>query len=270
MCTRMKKLHLTTTVLVAFAAVGSAAAADLPAAPVYKAPLLAPTPAYDWTGLYIGGHFGAGWSEVQDTALTVFPSSAVFPVGTPFSQLNKSGFLGGVQAGFNWRISNWVIGVEGDYSWADLTGSESTRSPVAPAISDTTNGKTSDLALATGRLGYAWNNWLFYLKGGGAWAQASATSQSFSGSTVVATSSSSVDRSGWTVGGGIEWGFWGNWSAKIEYNHIDFGTQQVTVVGLSGVIAGQSALRNSTARPDLVKAGLNYRFNWGSPVVAKY
>jgi outer membrane immunogenic protein len=265
----MRKLLLTTTTLVAFAAVGSAGAADLPV----KAPPMVATPvAYNWTGIYFGGNFGGGWSELDVSAVTEFPGTTSFPPGTQFTRRNGSGPLGGVQGGFNWQFNNFVIGVEGDYTWSNITGSETTRSLVNPAITETTTGTVTDIALATGRLGYAWNNWLLYIKGGGAWSRGHSSSNTFNGAGVIVDSTaSSATRSGWTIGGGVEWGFWNNWSAKIEYNHIDFGSEQTTSVGTFGPITGTTALRNSSETIDIVKFGLNYRFNWGySPVVARY
>jgi outer membrane immunogenic protein len=262
----MRKLLLGSVALVALA-VGPAMAADMRPAPVYtKAPIMEPS--YNWTGLYIGGHVGGGWGTSQSTTNTEFPASIAYPIGTSFSQNNETGGLGGVQGGFNYQFSNWVIGVEGDYSWANVTGNETTQSPVFAAVSETTTTKLSNLALATGRLGYAWSNWLFYVKGGGAWGNYSSSSNVLIGGALTATTSSSATRNGWTFGGGIEWGLWNALSAKVEYNHIDFGTATVTVVGLTGNIAGQSALRNTSATVDVVKVGLNYRFNWGGGMVA--
>jgi outer membrane immunogenic protein len=146
--------------------------------------------------------------------------------------------------------------------WSDLTGNATSISAVNTGVTSVENAKITDIALATARLGYTMNNWLFYAKGGGAWGQGSATSQTFfNGNVVGATSTNTVDRSGWTVGGGIEWGFLPSWSAKIEYNHIDFGTHSVSVLGTFGSISGATSLVNGRETIDIVKVGLNYRFN---------
>jgi outer membrane immunogenic protein len=267
----MKKLFLISTALVAFAGASPVFAADLSAAPVYKGPVAAPVPMYNWSGFYIGGNLGGEWLSSQTSILTQFTPTDAYRVGTSLNQLNTSAFVGGAQGGFNWQFSNWVIGFEGDYIWSHDTGSATTQSIVVPSISATVDATGKSLELAAGRVGYAWNNWLFYVKGGGAWEQASATSETFRSSTLIDTTSTNIDRSGWTIGGGIEWGFWANWSAKIEYNYIDFGTQTFTSIGTSGAIAGLSALRNSSATVDLIRAGVNYRFNWWSPsVVPRY
>lgn len=262
----MKKL-LVGVVGLAACSIVPALAADL--APSYKAPMVAPVAVYNWTGFYIGGHIGGGWGDQRDTELA--PGTVAFPTGTVFSGHDTSGFLGGVQGGFNWEASNhFVLGVEGEYTWSDLTATSSTVSVVNGFVS-TTTVKTKDLALATGRLGYAANNWLFYVKGGGAWGQGNS-----SGSGVLVTgapfdtTSSSSNRSGWVVGAGVEWGFAPNWSAKIEYNHIDFGSNTVTITSVPVAGAVTTSFVRSSETIDLVKAGVNYRFNWGGPVVAKY
>src|ERR1700733_8524596 len=123
---------------VAFAANG-AIAADL--APVYKARPMAP-PVYNWSGIYFGGHLGGGWSAENDALVTAFPAAPAFPAGTALATDNLSGILGGVQGGFNWQFGgNWVIGFEGDFSWADVNGSATTGSAVLPAFSQTVNSR---------------------------------------------------------------------------------------------------------------------------------
>jgi outer membrane immunogenic protein len=116
-------------------------------------------------------------------------------------------------------------------------------------------------------LGYAANNWLFYVKGGGAWTQGNSNGNGFlANGTFFESTSSSTNRSGWVVGGGVEWGFTPNWSAKIEYDHIDTGSTNVTI----NTSRATTSFVSSSSTIDLVKAGVNYRFNWGGPVVAKY
>jgi outer membrane immunogenic protein len=258
----MKKLLFASAALALFAA--PAFAADLPMA-TKAPPMMAPVAVYNWTGFYIGGHIGGGWGDEGSTELA--PGTVSFPIGTVFSSHDTSGFLGGVQGGFNWEASNhFLLGVEGEYSWSDLTATSRTVSVVNGFIS-TTTVKTKDLALATGRIGYAADNWLFFVKGGGAWGQGNSNGTgTLASGAFFDTTSSSSNRSGWVVGAGVEWGFAPNWSAKIEYNHIDFGN---TTVGIASSTGTTSFVRSSETI-DLVKAGVNYRFNWGGPVVARY
>ena len=257
----MKKLLFASAALAIVAA--PAFAADMPMAT--KAPMMVPMAVYNWTGFYVGGHIGGGWGDERATEIA--PGTGTFPIGTVFNNHNTSGFLGGVQGGFNWEASNhFVLGVEGEYSWTDLSATSTTVSLVN-GFSSTTTVKTNDLALATGRLGYAANNWLFFVKGGGAWGQGNSNGRgTLASGAFFDTTSSSTNRSGWVVGAGVEWGFAPNWSAKLEYNHIDFGS---TTVGIASSAVATSFVRSSETI-DLVKAGVNYRFNWGGPVVARY
>lgn len=250
-------------IILALASMGAPVwAADL--APSYKAPPMAPVALYDWAGFYVGGHVGGGSAIDNDTELA--PGNAPFPAGTAISTYHASGFLGGVQGGYNWQASNnLVLGVEGEYSWADLSGIATTVSVVPGFLngfSTTDTVKLKDVALATGRLGYAANNWLFFVKGGGAWGHGSSRGNDFlANGTFADNPSSNSSRTGWVVGGGIEWGFAPNWSAKIEYNHVDFGSRTVAINTTLGTTF--TSFLSSTDRTDLVKAGVNYRFNLG-------
>jgi outer membrane immunogenic protein len=250
-------------------------AADLPAKAYTKAPVM-PVSVYNWTGFYIGGHVGGAWADSGSTELD--PGTGAFPSGTVFDKAHPHGFLGGGQIGYNWQIpSNLVIGIEGEWSWADVKGSETTVSTVTtPAILrglySTSTHKTDDYATLAGRLGYAANNWLVFVKGGAAWERAGSTSvANLANGTVDDTSAvANYWRSGFVVGVGVEWGFAPNWSAKLEYNHLDFGSVNLQNLSLTGATAGTISNVRSTATAEIVKAGVNYHFNFGGPVVASY
>ena len=103
------------------------------------------------------------------------------------------------------------------------------------------------------------------MKGGGAW-----TNDKYAVSTAATGAlreSGSASRDGWTVGAGLEYMFAPNWSAKVEYDYYDFGNKSTLLVSPAGV-AGDTI--NSKLTVNTVKAGVNYHFNWGGPVVAKY
>jgi outer membrane immunogenic protein len=104
-----------------------AAAADMPT----KAPAYAPVAMYNWTGFYVGGQAGGGWSSSQTT---IVQGGTNFPAGYVNNTINANGFLGGGYAGFNYQINQFVIGIDGDYSWADLSGSGSDISPIMAAL----------------------------------------------------------------------------------------------------------------------------------------
>jgi outer membrane immunogenic protein len=147
-------------------------------------------------------------------------------------------FMGGVQVGYDYQFSpNWVMGLEANYSFKDTNGVFANR----------------NLGSVTGRLGYTWGPTLLYAKGGYAWADTRFTN-GFGGDG---------GRDGYTVGAGLEYLFTQNWSGKIEYQYYDFGN--VNVFDNTGAFAGR--FRNDE---HTIKVGLNYRFGWGGPVVAKY
>ncbi|MEO6382143.1 MAG: outer membrane beta-barrel protein [Nitrobacter sp.] len=264
----MKKLLVAGTATAALLIGASAASgADLAARPYTKAPPMVAS-VYNWTGFYIGGHIGGGWADQGATELD--PGTGAFPTDTVFARKNLSGFLGGVQGGYNWQAgNNFVLGIEGEYTWADVSGSATSVSTVPRLLgfSSTSTSKLQDIALITGRLGYAENNWLLYVKGGGAWGQQKSSAvNTFANGTLFDTNSSSSDRSGWVVGVGAEWAFAPNWSAKLEYNYIDFGSANVTNNASNGT---QSFVRSSET-VNIVKAGLNYHFNFGGQTAGRY
>ena len=208
---------LAAVAVVGFASVASAA--DMPTkapAPAVVVPI-----AYNWTGFYVGGQVGGGWASSTTTDVD---GTLAFPPGYVHPAINYSGVLGGGYAGFNYQINQFIIGIDGDYSWADLTGSASEASQInAPMTSF--NDKIKWIATLTGRLGYAMNNWMIFVKGGGAWAGfSSSTNTVTTGGAAFSSGSSSETRDGWTVGTGVEWGFAPHWSTKLEYDYVGFST----------------------------------------------
>jgi len=220
----------------------AASAADL-GRPVYKAPPPAVVAAYNWSGFYIGGHLGGAWSSEEVTDFGAVPALT----GSP----DPDGFIGGAQVGFNWQADRWVFGIEGDWSASGVDGAATLDGPFT--------SETSWYATLTGRIGYAWDNWMWYVKGGAAWADIEYGYNTFG--TVSDT------RVGWTVGTGIEWALAPQWSAKLEYNYLDFGKDTYTFTDAIGPFTV-----DADTQVHMVKAGINYRFGgFGkAPVVANY
>lgn len=231
----------------------SSSAADLGARPIAKAPIAAPIAIYNWSGFYIGGHVGGIWSDKDWTTTLVGPG---IPLGGVLGSHTADGFLAGGQIGFNWQTGAWVFGIEGDASWTNADGAHGC-GVVAPGFAGAAAVCSTNinwLATLTGRVGYAFNNVLLYAKGGVAWIDDDHTvSNPVAGLAVLG----SVTRTGWTVGAGLEYGFTPNWSAKIEYNFMDFEDVRV-VAPITGV-----ALFDVAQQAHVVKGGINYRFNWG-------
>ena len=240
----MKKIALAALGLGALA--GPAFAADMPV----KAPPPAPAPAYSWTGCYIGGHFGGLWADKEWTNRT--PGSTFN--GQSRGDNNVDSWLAGVQAGCDYEFSGgYLVGVQGDYAWTNGTGSHT--DPITPAYTDSANIKS--LASVTGRAGYAWNRFLGYVKGGGAWER---DDYRITGTLVGVVVDVSADetRSGWTAGVGGEYAFTNFLSGFVEYDYYDFGTRDLT---FSPDSLGRIQIVGIRETKSVVKAGLNWRFH---------
>jgi outer membrane immunogenic protein len=219
---------------------GPAGAADLPVgpAPLAVAPVAsAPAALFSWTGFYIGGHLGVGfdrssWSDPLGGANNVFTSGA--------------GFLGGAQAGANWQFNRLVLGVEGDFNYAGLTGSG------ADSLGNAIGTKTNWTSTVTGRIGGAFDRLLIYGKGGVAFARDQNSFTDLAGNSA----SSALNRTGWTAGVGLEYGISANWSAKVEYDYLNFGPQALNFT------TATTPSYTTNARLDVheIEAGVNFRF----------
>jgi outer membrane immunogenic protein len=207
----MKRLVVGAAALAAVGWTASAEAADLNYGQRAPYTVNQPLNAYSWAGPYLGANLGYEWGSVNN------------------NPAKPSGFVGGVQAGYNFQTGPWVFGVEGDIQAA---GADDTFAP----------WKFSNPWFGTlrGRAGYAFSNVLFYGTAGLAFGELRA--QTF-GWTESHTSA------GWTIGAGAEVGFAPNWSAKLEYLYIDLSTSQFAITGVSN---GYSA--------SVVCAGVNYHF----------
>ncbi len=265
----MKKLLIASASIAALAASGAAMAADM--APAYKAPP-PPMPVFSWTGFYFGGNAGSGWGT-KDETLEVGPFGPVPANSLALAQVGINGFLAGGQVGYNWQWGWAVFGIEGDFDWADLHGT----APCLVVVS--CSAKVNWVADLTARLGFTAveNRALIYIKGGAAWDQTDFTDNitlALPGGPFSATGAGSQTRFGWLLGTGIEYAFAPNWSAKVEYDFIDFGTFNVplNVTATIPLPPGLPAFSsNVDERIHMIKFGLNYRFNWGGgPVVANY
>lgn len=230
-------------------------AADLTTAPP---PILAATP-YNWTGLYTGDEVGGGWFRDQTT---VVDGSASFPSGTVLNPATGGGVLAGSYAGFNYQFNQIVVGIDGDYIRAGISAPTETTGPTG--FLSTTTVDIRWAASVTGRLGYAVNNLLLFVKGGAAWAEFGSTGVTYNpvGGAVADTSSRDTHQ-GWTIGAGLDWGFAPNWAMKFEYDYAKFATANFDITD-TALPAGTVTFpaRSSTSNLQTVKLGVEYRFNW--------
>lgn len=256
-----------------------------------KAPVKALPPivtAVSWTGFYLGGFAGVDYGTTD--------MRFVNDPGNAGAKTWAVGAIGGLQAGYNHQINQWVLGVEGDIGWTNLRGGRACGTangldangvPIpgpagfTPAFL-TCQDRMDWIATATARVGYAYERTLYYVKGGAAFTedrlaigciidpalngggggvaprrcanQAGVTTNGFTGSS---------SRVGWTIGYGVEFALGNNWSAKAEYDYIDFGRRTTAMSdGTTSISAHPTQSQ--------VKIGVNYRFTPGATVVAKY
>jgi outer membrane immunogenic protein len=238
-------------------AVAPARAADLPApAPGYYPPAYAPA-LYDWTGFYIGGHVGGGMPQDTFTQNGASPTTPATNLFDPI-EIHPAGVVGGGQIGANFQFSSWVVGAEALWSATSITGSGTVLTSAGIYQRMTTS--IIDFAAATGRIGYAFNSFLPYVKAGGGWMQVHYTQDALINLGVafpapaVPTQEIKDMRSGFTAGFGVEYGLTESFSAKLEYDFYDFGTKNYNFA--TTPLSIQSYFH-------VVEFGLNYRFNWG-------
>jgi outer membrane immunogenic protein len=273
----MKKQMLLGASFVAVAPTMMANARDL--AP--SAPLVAPP--YNWTGLYVGIAGGYAWGHSDQTdsgTLGTFgatgptgptgatgptgptgptgatgptgptgPTGATGPTGIPADgSYRVNGGLVGQTIGYNWQKGPWVFGLEGDYSWSDISGSSNACGPNS-GIPHSCGTRLYSLGTVRDRIGYALGaagNWLPYVTGGLAVGELKAWDN-------LTPASGSNFRAGWTVGGGIETAFAANWTFKVEYLYVDLGSRQMfdVVPGVPETVS---------FRANIIRAGINYQF----------
>jgi outer membrane immunogenic protein len=215
--------------------------------PPYVPPVYAPPP-FSWTGFYVGGNIGGAWAnrDVTDTFL-----------GVNFNNGNSNGvFIGGAQLGYNWQVGYAVLGIEADFDGAANNNNTLT----VGALQVTLNNRW--ITTLAARFGLTNGPWLFYGKVGGGWVGSDdfTVANLTTGSSITVSNNNS--NSGWLVGAGIEWAFAPNWSTKVEYNYLGLDDRTFTVP--AGFLAGDT-FTLSNRNVQMVKWGINYRFNWGGP-----
>jgi outer membrane immunogenic protein len=246
----MKKFLLATVGVAALGIAAPASAADLAPRPYTKAPPPVVAPIYDWTGFYIGANGGYGWSH-RCLDITAINNVSVFEAE---GCRNAGGGVAGGQIGYRWQTNNFVFGLEAQGDWANLRNSND--SLFFPG--NTWTSKTTALGLFTGQVGYAWNNVLWYVKGGAA--VANQRWDLFNVPTGIGINQAERTRWGGTVGTGVEYGFAPNWSVALEYDYLFRVSNSSTF--LTPALAPDITAITANTRSDvnMVTARINYRF----------
>ena len=235
----MNRLLLAALGLAAIAGT-SALAADMPRGrplPPPRAP--AYVPFFTWNGFYVGINAGYGFGRSAWTDTVTQDSTGNFNVNGPM--------VGGT-VGYNLQFGTFVLGLEGDLDWTNIKGSVTAN---CPSTCETSNHW---LGTARGRIGYAFDRFMPYLTGGAAFGDVKGS--------LLGVGDFKQTKVGWTAGGGVEYAFAGNWSAKIEYNYVDLGSQRENYNIVLGGAQTQSLTfrENIEHRLHIVKVGGNYKF----------
>jgi opacity protein-like surface antigen/outer membrane receptor protein involved in Fe transport len=198
--------------------------------------------AYYWGGPYVGANFGGAFSAGEHV---------LTPIG--YGATNPSGVLGGLQFGYNYQVApTWLVGIEAELDWTSAQGKSNFVDPAGTAsLSITSDHNWYDTL--SGRIGYVMGPLMLYGKGGAAWMNADyrmEVNSGLDGSTLANTT-----RTGWNAGAGLEYMLGSRWSAKLEYDHLHFGSKTLGFVNPFGnSVTFESAVNQ-------VKAGVNYHFD---------
>ena len=251
-------------------------AAPFTAARAADMPIKAPPPAvHSWTGCYIGATIGGAWGRSDYTGAPNGDFLAAEPIGEPTiipnlsaissGTLDPASMIGGGEIGCNWQTGPVVFGLEADMSGWNLSKQSIVTGPGDPMAPGTTLTATTSenshwLATVRSRLGYAQNNWLFYVTGGAAFTQATfAQSVIFSASGSGQSGSVTSSLTGWTVGGGIEVGVTPNWLLKAEYLYVGFPTQTINEFNPGFPTFTEAATNRLSG--SIFRVGVDYKFH---------
>jgi opacity protein-like surface antigen len=211
----------------------------------------------NWTGFYVGGHMGGGysddrWSDPFGSTVNAAGSVNVAGFG---DTTHATGPLGGGQVGADWQIGRMVLGIQADASAANLRGENTCFSGLGGI---NCHHAVNALGSITGRAGYAWDRSLVYVKGGGAWTATAYDLLANTNALTLGTGSANLDSWGFTVGGGIEYALTSHWTAFVEYDHIGLPTTTVAFPTVATIDTATISVRQTV---DMFKLGVNYKFN---------
>jgi outer membrane immunogenic protein len=246
-------------------AAGTAFAADIYTPPPEPIPVV---PTIDWTGFYTGLNAGWGWGD-GDGSTSYTPNPGAFGAAPFSSSMSLDGFVGGAQAGYNWQWDSFVGGVEADIQYSDMSGSHRV-APLRvfgggtfPGSFQNASGDIDWFATVRLRGGFLVSPaFLLYATGGFAFGDVSySTFTRFAGAPTLRYPGSGSDTAtGWTVGGGAEWKFAPNWSAKLEYLYFDLGNTDYVVSSRTPAPPFR-VTQDFDTTGSIVRVGVNYHFS---------
>ncbi len=227
-------------------------------------------PPYNWTGFYAGGNAGYGSGNAND-AMVLEGSWLTDGTGdnvplTPLGngQLKINGFVGGIQAGYNYQMGQWLLGIEVDADYfrmkKDFASGAFTNAASGNSYTFTSSFESNWLITVRPRLGYAFDRLLVYVTGGLAIADQK-FSQNITQLNIAYTEIGSVSKTtaGWTAGVGAEYALDNRWSVKAEYLYVDPGSVSFSASG--DIAPDYNSVHSAHLKASVVRAGLNYRFN---------
>jgi outer membrane immunogenic protein len=240
--------------LVALDIGSSALAADVAVEPIYASYGVPVSVAYNWTGFYIGANVGGHFAQDKISTTTIVPGgvliAGVIDATSP-GTINPSGFLGGLQAGYNWQVGRIFAGLEVDGDWLGGTASRSVtfNPPFAPASVMTNASQAQFLLTVRPRVGAVLDRWLLYVTGGLAF-ETFITDDTF---TFGGETNRRNTRTGEAIGGGIEYAVLDSWTLRLEYLYVTFGSSE-TDFPLAPLAVHHQFSDN------VVRIGINHRF----------
>ena len=247
----MKKFLLTSAAFIALGATSYAADLPAPMAPVEPMPVVA---AYSWTGFYLGVHAGYGWGE-RDFDLDDNPG---FNDDFPF-EYDLDGFVGGAQIGANYQWNWLVVGIEGDVSWAPMDEEISYDLGFGGLNEDiSAEAELNWIASVRARAGLALDRFMIYGTGGWAFADVDVDVDMRDSCGFCNDDDGNESYNGWVLGAGIEAMVTQHITARIEYLHYDFGSEDVEY-DLFGPPADET-FGEADLNLNVVRAGVNWKF----------
>ena len=234
----------------------SAFAADLGISPAQPQVVIPP---FTWTSCYAGVQAGGGWGKKDLTDNVGILSS--LPGGFSAANLDVSGYMVGGQIGCDYQFApTWVVGIEGAASGGNISKTTTFATTVTEPGDDiaTFRSTTDFLASITGRIGYAFDRWMVYGKGGVALVGDRYHSDDVAGNFFF---DATENRIGWTAGAGVEWAFTPEWSVKLEYDYYGFGTKSVLFTDTT--ISDVTAPVNIHQTIQVVLLGVNFHARSG-------